>query len=455
MGIEIPAPVDKHDAKLTELLNRVQEEEKEIVHGVVVDDRFTLAGLDLQMISATDSSQNDVTVQSQQPEKALTKLTRAIVEYQNPTVDQMLEIHEPEWTIDNFLAKGLAGAIAGEGGAGKTTLLMHLEAHIAGALPTWFGMKINNPGVVYHFSQDDNQDDMGQARARILQEIAKTLDPQQKEPFLKNVHKNLRFMSMRAFDDVELARVDGGSVTPTTVEKQIYDAFVHLIQAKGPTERPVFIAFDTLRTFAGGSSNDDRVISVVTKIISRLATKFGANSVVLHHLSKGGVRAGGRGVDDMSGSKALSDNVRFVWLLSQVSQRTLYEDMVIDNDVQPEDAIIQFTSGRGHILTRKPEPFYIRRRGFDFERITGRNKTAAEQDTDLTEQLLDAVEELGEEASTANLVKKLNRRKSIVVEEVNQLIAHGLVVRIGALNSPQSHVKVVKTDQEMGEIDEN
>jgi len=361
--------------------------------------------------------------------------------------DEILERKPVEYTIDGFLAKNLAGFLSAEGGVGKTSYLLDLMIHIAGRRSSWMGMTIRSHGKVYLLSQDDNYEDLKATMSEIVHAMRNDMAKDDFVEFVNYLGRDLHLISYRDSEDVvELVQVDGNITKKSLAADNIRNAIQATIDIDGEMARPVMVAFDTLRTFLGGSANDDRVISVATKAMGKMANDLQTNVVVTHHLSKQGNRSGGRNVDDMSGSKAISDNSRFVWLLRPVKVQQLLEVFEVDayTPVGPDDTLFELNSGRGSIRVPAPRPFFMKRNGYNFSRVLGRFKSGAEKAEDRTEEYLSVIEQLGKKASINGIRQQIGLSKEVVLAEITKLIDAKLLVRVGNKNSPNSYIEPVQ-----------
>lgn len=286
----------------------------------------------------------------------------------------------PAFYIEGLLLDRVAGTLVAPGGTSKTTLLIHLG--ISTALGRdWLGRKVAAGSFVL-FSLDDPQEDLDEARARVIGSMK--LDA----AAIALVSQRVRLVSLRGFPEVlTFANTnDRGMAEASGLRERLTAA----VRALGLTDLRC-VVLDTLRQFAGGTTNDDRVVTIATQAVTGMVDALGCVGMVSHHSTKAAVRDG-IDADQYygSGSAALGDNLRFVWVLTRVEERDpdkraeiLTRDYHIDPMQAPLAAsasqLLVLTDTRGSLIRERVDPMMVARDGYQFHRIDARRKSRAEK----------------------------------------------------------------------------
>lgn len=322
-----------------------------------------------------------------------------------------LDKHEVQVTyaVDGWIQAGKVGALVAAGGTGKTTLLLILAVCIATGRP-FFGCQVKQ-GVFVLLSNDDSQDDLVGALARVVRAMHLT------EAELALVAFKVRIQSLQGLDGTKtFAEPVPGGVAPTDLPQLI-------LEAVSGIEDLVGIALDTLRQFSGGNSNDEQVVKLAVAGATDIATKTGAFVILPHHTGKQNFRDG---IADMycgSGSAAIADNCRFVLLL----QTTTWADIEakVQRTGQEAGDPLVLTSTRGSLLVKAPEPMFLCRDGFRIERVAGAVLTKDQQADERDREVLRAVRG---GAQTKNAIYEVVRgKKAAVMQRIADLEARGLL----------------------------
>ena len=171
---------------------------------------------------------------------------------------------DPDFFVEGLILSKLAGSLVAQGGTGKTGLMMSLGVATALGRP-WMGMAVKQGSFVL-LSLDDPQDDLDYAMARMVEDMELTAAE------CAAVYGHLKCVSLRGVDDViAFAEVLSGG---NAVRTEFADDLVKLLSSV-PDLRCV--ALDTLRQFAGGSANDDRVMTLATKSVTSIADRLGCS----------------------------------------------------------------------------------------------------------------------------------------------------------------------------------
>jgi hypothetical protein len=335
------------------------------------------------------------------------------------SVEAMTRVPEIEFYVEGMLLKRIAGSFISTGGLGKTALLVNLaiETAIGGS---WLGRKVLQ-GTFVLLSLDDPQEDLDAVLALQLRELK--LAPRQ----LEAVRKHVKLISLREVSGrLVLAKTnDKGHVEPTALVEVLL-APLRLL----PDVRCV--ALDTLRQFAGGSTNDDAVATVATKAVTRLADGLGCCAILPHHTTKEGGRNGTADQYSGSGSGALGDNLRFSLVLVPSTREEVHEAMKLESMVEmamsgPASRVLRLIDTRGSALRAPVADTFVLRTGHRFSLIAGKVKTVREKEDALTHAALQAVK--GGAGSVDAIRIALGKRKPEVQKLVESLVGLGYLGR--------------------------
>lgn len=322
---------------------------------------------------------------------------------------------EIDWAVEGLVMAGKAGVLVAAGGTGKTTVLLHLGiCHALGL--EFFGHQCKQ-GTFMLLSKDDPQEDLEIALAQIMREWEGGLSESQWD----TVQRKLRIISFQGF----------GARSPTMAEPdpdaygevKATDFAQLLITELKSIDDLVGVALDTLRQFAGGSSNDEQVIKHVVSAATEIAQATNAAVWIPHHTGKQSYR---ERKDDMycgSGSAAIADNCRFVLLL-QSAEWSEIDEKVERTGQESGDALV-LTSTRGNLRTRACEPIFIARKGYRLTRVAGKVLTTSERERSSARKLLQALDDLGGCANRTAICEKAGGRQAEKHRIVNSLIETG------------------------------
>jgi len=337
---------------------------------------------------------------------------------------KITEIREVEYYVDGLIQLHLAGSLVSQGGTGKTSILMLLgiETALGG---NWFGMTVTQ-GAFVLLSLDDAQEDLDACFAMILRE--KAFSPAQ----IEIVRTNVRLISLRLIEmTVKFAEKDGQSFMSTGLD---------LAMIEGLSEIPNLrcVALDTLRQFAGGTTNDDQLVTVATKAITRVADSCGCAAIVNHHGTKQGAREGLADQYSGAGSGALADNLRFILNLVQLKTEdarkmlnlTTYDDHALDNG----SVVLELVDTRGSLLRKPIDPIYILREGFKFKTMETSKKTPAQRNMEKFKKLAKIIKDKGPQSRNALFVI-LRGKKQEFLELITGWQTEGFLLPLGTGSS--------------------
>jgi hypothetical protein len=337
---------------------------------------------------------------------------------------QVTEIREIKYYVEGLIQSHLAGSLVSQGGTGKTSILMLLgiETALGG---TWFGMAVTQ-GAFVLLSLDDAQEDLDACFAMIL------LEKQFKPSQVEIIRANVRLISLRSMKmTIKFAKKDGQSFMSTGLDQALIEGLSEI-----PNLRCV--ALDTLRQFAGGTTNDDQLVTVATKAITSVADACGCAAIVNHHGTKQGAREGVVDQYSGAGSGALADNLRFVLNLSTVktedARKMLNFSVLDDFALDHGSVVLELVDTRGSLLRRTIDPVYIMREGYRFTTLETSKKTPAQRNMEKFKQVARIIKDKGPQ-SRNGLFAVLKGKKQDFLEMINGWQNDGLLVPVGTGSS--------------------
>ena len=337
---------------------------------------------------------------------------------------QVTEIREIKYYVEGLIQSHLAGSLVSQGGTGKTSILMLLgiETALGGA---WFGMAVTQ-GAFVLLSLDDAQEDLDACFAMILREKAFTAVQ------VEMIRANVRLISLRSMKmSIKFAQKDGQSFMSTGLDQA-------LIEGLSEIQNLRCVALDTLRQFAGGTTNDDQLVTVATKAITSVADACGCAAIVNHHGTKQGAREGVVDQYSGAGSGALADNLRFVLNLSTVktedARKMLNFSVLDDFALDHGSVVLELVDTRGSLLRRTIDPVYIMRDGYRFTTLETSKKTPAQRNMEKFKQVARIIKDKGPQ-SRNGLFAVIKGKKQEFLEMINGWQNDGLLVPLGTGSS--------------------
>lgn len=190
------------------------------------------------------------------------------------TVDELLQVEDPEWLVDGVIPLNALAALYGQPGDGKSFLALDLALCVASGLP-WQGHTVPTKGYVVYVSAEGS----GGLKKRVAAWLAHhgltgTLVGAVAAHFL------LSAISVTP-DSQELVDILDKSIHPAMVES-------HLEVGLNPNEdiAPLFIIVDTLARCFEGDENQQEDMGNFIKGLDTLRERYNATILVLHHSGK-------------------------------------------------------------------------------------------------------------------------------------------------------------------------
>jgi RecA-family ATPase len=201
------------------------------------------------------------------------------------------------------------GLLAAPGGVGKSSALAWLSLAIATGRP-WFGLSVPRPGKVALILGEETPVDV--ARKLFFGARALRLGPEETADAQKNI------LSLgTAGTNVTLLKTDrNGNLHPSAFAGQLFET----LAAEGPFRA---ILMDPLSRFSHAETEIDAAAATRTvEALEHLTTLPGTPAVlVAHHSRKLGRSETGMTGDDIRGSSALRDGVRWAAVLDLLELR--------------------------------------------------------------------------------------------------------------------------------------
>ncbi len=322
--------------------------------------------------------------------------------------ENLLALEKPvDYVVEGLIPAGKVGALVAAGGTGKTSLQLSLGVAIATGRP-FMGLKVQQ-GTFVLISSDDTQDDLDGALARVAR--AMTLTGTE----LDLVRNKVRLHSLQGLEgEKTFCASPNGAPVSTGLENLIAEALAGITDLR-------LIGLDTLRQFAGGSSNDEQVVKLTIAGATEVARLKGCAVLVSHHTGKQSFRDG---VQDMycgSGSAAIADNCRFVLLLQSVTWSDV--DGLIRRAGMEKGKPLILHSTRGSLLVEPPPPLCLHRDGFYIGRVAG---ASLSRDQVLDERDRDVLRAVRAGATSKNAIAaKVGGNKQAALGRIDDLESRG------------------------------
>jgi RecA-family ATPase len=335
-------------------------------------------------------------------------------------------IKQPEFYVDGLIAKGLSGGLVSKGGTGKTTLLIQLA--VATALGgNWLGRKVETGSFVL-LSLDDTQENLLGALARHIEEVGYSKEE------VDVIFDKVTLLSLTGVDSsLSFAAETRDGTVSTGLELRIIEGLSHIDDIQ-------CVAIDTMRQFAGGSTNDDRLVTVATKAVGKIAETLRCAAIVCAHGTKAGAR---EGVSDQyagAGSGAFGDNLRFILTLQQVAVKDVLSELNVNPDdwfnyglvEGSKDTFLRLDDTRGSLLRRTLPATFIRRKEYSFDHIEAERKTFEQKSeakcNQLEKDVISYLDDHGAIESKA-LHTLLRKSKQPVSQAVEALVSRRVVLK--------------------------
>jgi RecA-family ATPase len=246
------------------------------------------------------------------------------------------------------------------------------------------------------------------------------------------IAERVRLISLRDMaGDISFAGTDqSGAWVASRVENVVIEALRDVKDIR-------CVAFDTARQYAGGTTNDDRVMTIMTKAVTRVADELRCACLVTHHMTKEGARAGIADQYSGSGSGAFGDNLRFLLNLVPATFEDVSKALHLSDDdlrTLPRQQLLKVVDARGSLVRRALPDIYIARKGSQFRRIVADRKTEEERNKERVLEMLRAVE--GGADTATRVGSSLKRSKTDALALVRECIDEGLIRRLRGERSP-------------------
>jgi hypothetical protein len=331
-----------------------------------------------------------------------------------PPALEDLTRHRPlDWTLEGWMQTGLAGALVAGGSTGKTSLWIHLLCRLAYA-DHIFGIPIPQNGTGVMLSLDDSQDDLDGALSDYLRATHHSHEE------LALIRQRVRLISLRGV----LSSGFSDGVKPSDLASRLCAGLSGIDDLQ-------LVVLETMRMFSGGDSSDERAMTLCTAAVNLMAQTLERSVALSHHMTKTGWR---EGVDDMyagTGSGAIADNLRFLWVLRQADWDECEKEMNMTQSFDRTGDLLKLVPARGSIRVRRPDPIYYIRDGWSFRKVPGKEKSAQDKALDTFGRVAAFLETTEKGASKNQIRAELGGDRTRVYKLLNGWISEGLLVRSG------------------------
>lgn len=318
-----------------------------------------------------------------------------------------------EFYVDGLIERRRSVGLVAPGGTGKTTALLMLG--IATALGReWFDMRVKAGSFVL-LSLDDLQEDLEGALEAVMQAL------KLKEDERAIVRARVRLYSLLAFTEAVpgFAVEERGAIVETALKAWLIRGLEGIVDLR-------CIVLDTMRQFAGGDTNNGRVMSIATRAVTALAVARDCACIVPHHMTKQGARDGDA-LDQYAGtgSAAFGDNLRVILVLYKANAEELERAVEVPALARslladPDTEVIKLVDTRGSLRRKAVAPIWIARQGYHLWRINGRTYTPQERQQADIERVVMAVK------NGATSVEKVRAIIKVGKARAEQLVAEAI-----------------------------
>lgn len=256
----------------------------------------------------------------------MTEQLEPLVDLASTGVDAFLDTKpEPRpWIIQDILPLGVVGLLGAGGGTGKTIFSIQLGISVATGV-RFVGLKISEPGSVLMICAEDEREELHRRFWRIVELLREF------ELLGRSADKLMRkrlFIASRVGQDNLITNVIDGVAMRTRIVDRIALTAEQIPALK-------LIVLDPVSRFRGGDENDNDHATRFVEAVESLRATTGATVLMLHHMSKGGLRADADrvGPEDLRGASALLDAVRWAGAMA-----TLRKDAAVNFGIDPDEA---------------------------------------------------------------------------------------------------------------------
>lgn len=332
-----------------------------------------------------------------------------------------------EFDVEGLVPRGLVGALIAAGETGKTTF--KITRGVCHATERHFLGRRTRPGSFVIFSSDDPQEHLEDALKLVCQSMKLTAEEQ------AEVAQKVRVISLQGEAGLKTftQTTRGGSPVSTGLES-------HILQALDGIDDLAGIYFDTLRHFAGASTNDEQGIVQTIAAAQTIATATGASVTFGHHVGKANYREAVTDQYAAAGSSAIADNSRFVLLLLKATWSEVADKVQRTGREQGDPLVLVPT--RGSLRVKKSGPIHLYRDGYLIDRVQGAALTHEQMHDAKDRAVLQAVRD-GAQSKNA-ISSRVGGRKQHTLDRIDDLEARGHLVN-GSANGSSSHPKYTLT----------
>ena len=220
-------------------------------------------------------------------------------------IEKTMDLRPPErsWILDDYIPTGSVGLLAGAGGTGKSNLSLLMARSIATGKEIG-PFKPDRPRRVVVVNVEDSEDDIWRRLA--AQYDRYSLDVKDRDL----MRANLTVYPGRG-EVGPLMLMDNGNPAPSFYAGWLERSIDRL--------RPDLVILDTTSRLYGLEENRNDHAAVWLALLEKLAGRYGASFLFLHHMAKARAEKGGQFA--VRGASALVDNARFGITLAPMSDK--------------------------------------------------------------------------------------------------------------------------------------
>jgi RecA-family ATPase len=304
--------------------------------------------------------------------------------------------------VDGLIPQGIAGTIYSAGGSGKSTLALDLGIRVAIAevfKTNWLGKYgVQTGGKVLYFSAEEPEEVLHNRIHGLAASIAGEIG-EEMGYVLRLAGENLFIVNLWG-SAKQLFEVKTNSISPTDEYKRIYST----MQAGGVK----LVIFDTRSRLSGAEGAGNAIVSQEVAHFEKLAAKFGATVLILHHTNKSSYGNDTHSGAAQRGESAFLDCLRFGLYLQTMTDEVAAQNGIGEAD-RPQYLIVSHSKGN---YTTMQEPIILHRDGWRFDLTDIKPKTSS-----------DARKAKREAADMAAVVEVVQVRPKISQQDLNKAIS--------------------------------
>ena len=238
------------------------------------------------------------------PHEVASRRNEPLFDLEEASVAEFLAKPPParRWILKDLLPQNIVGILAGGGGAGKSMLMLQLAIAITTGRP-FLGVEIGEPGSVLILAAEDDREELHRRLFAIIDRMRQ--DAELDGDHEKRICERL-FIKSRVGDDNHMTAINQGTIIRTDFGERVAETVEAIPELK-------LVVLDPVSRFRGEENSNDHATYFV-EAVEALRKRLGTTVLLVHHVSKDGLRAGADklGAESLRGASALLDGVRWV-----------------------------------------------------------------------------------------------------------------------------------------------